>query len=143
MDEQMNLRQAVLKINEDPRLLAKLRRKGPGIEQRLKKDADGKEYLEAQFNGIPYKFYVGKTRIFPTNVAHGFRRDNFVPLDEKCSNCQGTGSTATGLCFNCKGRKIIFLDELVPIFEIVREFDPMVVDPESVPPSTLTAETAS
>jgi hypothetical protein len=132
----MDLKQSVLKISDNPALLAKLRRKDIG---RLHKDEKGREFLEAQFNGIPYKFYIGVPRTFAYAVAHGFRRDNLVPIDEPCKNCKGTGSTPTGLCFECKGKKIIFTGELVPIFEIVREFDPMVVDPESVEPSAQTA----
>lgn len=141
----MDLKQAVITISDNPDLLKKLRRKGTGVEQRLKKDAEGREYLEALYNAVPYRFYVGQSRVFPAAVAHGLRRSNLVPLDEDCPNCKGKGSTASGLCFNCKGKKIVFVDDLVPIFEILREYDPMVIDPEAqvAQPSVLTEAAAS
>ncbi len=141
----MDLKQTVMVVSKDERLLKKLRRKGPGCEPRIKKDAAGKEYLEALFDAVPYKFYLGVPRTFPYNVGHSLRRSNLVPIDEECLYCKGTGHSKDGICHQCKGKKFINTEEIVPIFDIVRDYDPMIVDPESVTsqPSVLAEAAAS
>ena len=133
----VNMKQAVMKINEDERLLDKLRRfeKGRGLLQRLRQDERGREFLEAQYNGIPYRFYLGVERVFPSDVAHSIARSSRVPLDEPCQECwdskakKSIGRTAVGKCPNCKGLKVVLIPEEVSIFEILREYDPMLVEP--------------
>jgi hypothetical protein len=135
-----NLRQAYIKIKENEQLLEKLRRfeKSRGLLQRLRKDDVGREYLEAQYNGKIYTFYLGVERVFPSDMAHSFVRSSRVSLDEPCQECydsktkRSLGRTAAGKCPTCKGLKVILVPEEASIFEITREYDPMLVDPAQV-----------
>jgi len=144
----MDLKQAVIRVNQDPELLDKLRRfeRGKGLMQRLRKDASGREYLEAQFNGVPYTFYLDQSRVFPLDVAKSLVRSSQVALDIDCPNCwdpkqkHSSGRTAAGTCQECSGKKKKFVGDFLPIFEIEREYDAMLVDPLAVAPRPVDAE---
>lgn len=147
-----NLRMAVMSINTNPALLEKLRRfeKGRGQSQRLHKDAAGKEFLEAMFNGTPHKFYLGVPRVMKADIAASLVRSSFVPMDEDCQECylkaekRSIGRTSAGICPTCRGQRKVFVGDHEPIFQIDREYDPMLVDPSltNVPAEPVAAAVA-
>lgn len=127
----MNFEHGVVALTEHKDVLERLRRM-----RLLKKDAEGKEFYTAQFDGRFIDFYAGQPKSFPVDIARAIENGNHTYLDEKCVHCKGQGSTAAGICINCKGKKLIKSDEQYRVLKVVRTYDAMLVDPASIPPET-------
>lgn len=73
-----------VKLNDDKEMLAQHR-----LGKKMFKDAEGKEYFEAMFDGRPFVFYPGRVYDLPATIARGIRRDTRVVLgkgDDRLTN---------------------------------------------------------
>lgn len=127
----------IVRVNEDPELIAKLRRL-----KVIEKDGDG-EFIWAQVGGdyfvtkrsgadyqcSQFKMYLGNEVEMPSDFARKLMVGYPVPLDEPCPQCwneklnKSTGFTIAGMCHQCRGMKFIDLNRTANTFEIVKHVD--------------------
>ena len=122
-----SLKQIEIVVNEDPQLIAQLRRTGG-----LVTDEHG-ERVDAMYDGHSRSFYVGHPQVLPKDWAEGFLVNYVVPLQEPCPHCKGKGSTSAGICHECKGTKWHDLNKLVRVFKQVGSSEIPLFDPTKSP----------
>ena len=124
-------------MTERPEVLKQLRR-----SKRLVKDAkSGREFYETTYNGYPLRFSPGYSVTLPLDVVKalsgfggnsdtggGYGTGEIVPIQEECVHCQGKGFRPEGVCFHCKGRKLSETGEVLHIFKMLSEQEPMNFD---------------
>lgn len=148
----MDLMHGVVALTEHPEVLARLKRLGMVKPEKTKfilkeiRRTDGqlmsteevpnprfgKDYFVTQFDGQFITFYSGEQKTFPANIARALEASNLTNLDVLCDHCKGKGSTVAGLCINCKGKKFIADDKFYRVLKVIRVYNAMLVDPESI-----------
>ena len=115
--------------NEDA--IARLKRLGL-----LVKDQYGWRY-DAMFNAMGIPFWLGHVKRIPTEWAESLV-DAVMPIDEKCVNCKGNGSTQAGLCHICKGTRWTLTNRIAPLFKLLSTEDLLTQNPQiyQEPPKT-------
>lgn len=124
----MEFEHGIVALTEHPEVLARLKRLGI-----LKYDKERKkDFYTTQFDGRFLTFYVGESRTFPASIARALEASNHTHIELVCDHCKGKGSTVAGLCINCKGKKMVSDDRLFRTLKVIRTYDAMLVDPESI-----------
>jgi len=111
----------------------------------LNKDEKGREYYETTFDAKPIRFYVGFAVTIPLEWAYAlyghddYGKGTWMPMDEKCKQCKGTGSLPSGICFVCKGIGWSDTGKKYRLYKLVSQVDPLNFDTAVLPQRDLTA----
>lgn len=145
----MELTQGVVALTEHKDVLARLSKMGMVRKKVSPKTNQTKDCYTAQYDGRFLDFFSGEPKVFPVNIAKALEASNMTHLTAACVHCNGKGSTTAGICINCKGKRNVIKDsdegkELkYRILKVLRTYDPMMVDPDTLQPAPAVAEEAA
>lgn len=111
----------------------------------LKKDDKDREYYETTYDAKPIRFYTGFAVTIPLDWAYalyghdGYGNGTWMPMDEKCKQCKGTGQVPSGICFVCKGIGWQDTNQRYRLFKLVSQIDPLNFDTAVLPQRDLNA----
>jgi hypothetical protein len=107
------------------------------------KDKEGREYYETTYDSKPIRFYLGYAVTIPLEWAYslygydGYGQGTWMPMDEKCKQCKGTGAVPSGVCFVCKGIGWQDTNQRYRLYKLISQVDPLNFDTAELPQRNL------